>query len=71
MRYFAPLDESGLYSFYRPRPWKIIMNDYELNGNINCILEKLRWDKSYDGINGPRNVVEAERLNIVKEVRKF
>lgn len=35
--YFDP--NYGLYGIYKPKPWKIIRNDYQINGNIEVILE--------------------------------
>jgi len=48
MYYFDPLHESGLYKFYRPKPWKIENLTYNHTGNLECILIKRREDKSYD-----------------------
>lgn len=51
--YFDPLcvDERGqlvgLYNIYKPKPWKIAMNTWSLNGNMEVVLEKRRIDKSY------------------------
>lgn len=71
MRYFSPLDPTGLYQFYRPKPWEIKMYDYQDNGNIECILEKLPWDESYSGVTLPKDQVQAEvqALNLQREVR--
>lgn len=73
MRYFAPLDPSGLYQFYRPSPWNILMYDYQMNGNIECILEKLPWDDSYMGVVLPKDQAQAEAqaLNLNREIRKM
>lgn len=71
MRYFDPTDESGLYSFYRPKPWRILMCDYEINGNIECILKKLPWDKSYGEIVGPLHSTDEVVQNIGKQVRSY
>lgn len=46
-RYFDPLDESGLYGFYKPKPWEIEVNVYHQNGNLEVVLRKRREDKSY------------------------
>jgi SAM-dependent methyltransferase len=37
MTYFDP--NCGLYNIYKPKPWKIIRNDYQINGNLEVILE--------------------------------
>lgn len=49
--YFDPLQSSGLYTIYRPRPWKILVNTWHISGNLECVLEKRREDPSY-GRNG-------------------
>jgi SAM-dependent methyltransferase len=54
--YFDP--KFPLYQVYKPKPWKIIRNDYTANGNMEIIVEaikeeKLESPKSYPG--GSRN----------------
>jgi SAM-dependent methyltransferase len=46
--YFDPLDKSGLYTIYRPFPWKIVRVTYDITGNMEVCLEKRRIDKSYN-----------------------
>ena len=41
--YFDPVDEwfhLGLYSIYAPLPWRIKVNTWHLNGNIEVVLTK-------------------------------
>lgn len=48
--YFDPLgpQTNGIYySFYRPLPWKIKINMWDLGGNMEVVLIKRRIDKSY------------------------
>ncbi len=45
--YFDPMDRSGLYTIYRPMPWKIVSCDWAMNGNMEVVLEKRIIDKSY------------------------
>lgn len=47
--YFDPLDQSGLYFIYKPRPWKIIPEtlSWQVNGFMELVLEKRLIDKSY------------------------
>jgi len=53
MTYFDPLARDGanrlvgLYTIYRPKPWKIEHCTYALNGNMEVLLSKRRIDKSY------------------------
>lgn len=46
--YFSPEHQSRLWSIYKPRPWKIEMNTYSVNGNLEVILEKLPWTKELE-----------------------
>lgn len=39
-RYFDPEDVSGLYNIYRPKPWKIKHNAYQINGFAQVVLVK-------------------------------
>lgn len=50
-RYFDPLEDytNGLlYSFYRPKPWKIVKMPWQPNGNLEVVMVKRREDWSYD-----------------------
>lgn len=48
MAYFDPLDSSHLWNIYKPKPWKIIDNTWNSNGNLEVVLEKRLIDKSYE-----------------------
>ena len=39
--YFDPSHPSQLYDVYRPKPWKVAANSYQMNGNLEIVLEKL------------------------------
>lgn len=39
-RYFDPNNQSGLYNIYKPKPWKIKQNSYQVNGFAQVVLEK-------------------------------
>lgn len=50
--YFDPLGsaydpQAVLYSIYKPKPWKILSNDFDPIGNMEVCLEKLRVQKRY------------------------
>lgn len=52
--YFDPDPENKtmgpqLYNFYKPKPWKIIRQYYSPQANLEVLLEKRPWDKSYNG----------------------
>lgn len=47
LAYFDPLDQSGLYYIYRPKPWKIVNSAFDQNAFLEVILEKRLIDKSY------------------------
>jgi SAM-dependent methyltransferase len=38
--YFDPNCE--LYKIYKPKPWKLVQNNYSMNGNMEVILEKIK-----------------------------
>lgn len=48
-RYFDPLDPSGFYKFYRPKPWKYDVDRcaWDLQGFMEVVLEKRIEDPSY------------------------
>jgi hypothetical protein len=49
-RYFDPLEAEtggGLYGFYRPAPWEIKACAANSIGNIEVLLRKRLWDKTY------------------------
>ena len=50
LAYFDPLDQSGLYRIYRPKPWKIIPETLSMNihGFLEVVLEKRLEDPSYN-----------------------
>lgn len=48
MAYFDPLDFSGLWRIYKPKPWKIISNTWNNGGTLEIVLEKRLIDKSYE-----------------------
>jgi len=54
MAYFDPLVGTPLYAVYEPAPWKIVKLYYDLNGNIECALEKRQDDPSYH-VDGKRH----------------
>jgi len=58
MCYFDPLDPSGLYTFYRPKPWKIEFQAMSRNGLLEVLLRKRAWDNSYMSTPRPTDLVE-------------
>ena len=48
LAYFDPLDRSGLWAIYKPKPWKIVESYFDLGGNLEVVLEKRLIDKSYE-----------------------
>ena len=38
--YFDP--KMPLYNIYKPKPWKLVQNNYTMNGNMEIILEKIK-----------------------------
>lgn len=48
LAYFDPLDRSGLWHIYKPKPWKIKVSAYSMHGVLEVVLVKRLIDKSYD-----------------------
>lgn len=46
--YFDPEHSSNLWYIYKPKPWKIEVNAYQVNGNMEVILSKRPWTKEYE-----------------------
>jgi hypothetical protein len=46
--YFDPEHGSRLWSIYKPRPWKIDLNAWSVNGNLEVILSKRAWTEKYE-----------------------
>lgn len=40
--YFDP--KYPLYQVYKPKPWKLVRNDYSMNGNLEVIMEAVKDD---------------------------
>ena len=45
--YFDP--RRALYNIYTPKPWRLDRNAYQMNCNLEVILEKRRWVRIKDG----------------------
>ena len=45
--YFDPCDRSGYWNIYKPKPWKIVSQHWNVNGFMEVLLEKRILDKSY------------------------
>lgn len=63
MHYFDPDPERdnigpALYNFYRPKPWKIVKQYFSYQGNLEVLLEKRPWDKTYDGDYPPMDITK-------------
>lgn len=54
LMYFDPLHPSGLYQFYRPKPWKIEKLYAEMNGLLEVVLRKRPLDRAYLGAAGAK-----------------
>lgn len=62
MLYFDPLDPSGLYTFYRPKPWKVEFQAMQRNGVLEVVLRKRPWDDSYANLPRPTDLVQEAAL---------
>lgn len=46
----SPFDSNRiLYNIYKPKPWRIERNNWNQNGNMEVILEKIKDKKEYKG----------------------
>jgi len=43
----APVTQGGLWRIYKPKPWKIKFNSFNMNGNLEVILVKRKMKKEY------------------------
>lgn len=58
MMYFDPLHPSGLYQFYRPKPWKIQMMAMDrANGFLECVMQKREDLLEYQNVKKPNTIV--------------
>lgn len=55
--YFDPLHPSALYSFYRPKPWKIQTMAMDRNGVLEVLLQKREDLPEYRGVSNPNSLV--------------
>lgn len=44
---FAPMSKDNLYKVYKPMPWKILKNTWDLSGTLEVLMEKRPDDESY------------------------
>lgn len=56
MCYFDPLDPTGLYAFYRPKPWEIEFQAMSRTGLLEVLLRKRAWDDKYLSIQRPNDL---------------
>jgi SAM-dependent methyltransferase len=42
--YFDPLNQSGMWKTYRPRPWKLLACTFQTHGLMEVVMEKRRED---------------------------
>lgn len=47
--YFAPGHPSGLYTIYKPKPWRIMHLSWDPTANIEVLLEKIEPQMDADG----------------------
>lgn len=67
--YFDPMHPSGLYNFYRPKPWKIEKCYADLNGILEVVLRKRLPDRSYKGVKGATAAMITDE-NVEAEIVK-
>lgn len=64
LMYFDPLHDSGLYQFYKPKPWKIVNMYAQMNGLLEVVLHKRADDRQYHGVEGvnPNSLTEENTI---------
>jgi SAM-dependent methyltransferase len=65
MCYFDPLDPSGLYQFYKPKPWKIEFQAANRVGVLECVLSKRKEDPSYQNPNRPQDIIQEVAAHVI------
>jgi len=45
--YFDPFAKGGLYTLYKPKPWKVEKCVFSVNGNMEVLMSKRLIDQSY------------------------
>lgn len=63
MHYFDPDPENrnigqSLYSFYRPKPWKIVRQYFNPSANLEVLLEKRADDRSFHNETTPNDITK-------------
>lgn len=48
LAYFDPEHDSHLWTIYKPKPWKIELSTYQVNGNMEVILSKRELTPEYE-----------------------
>jgi hypothetical protein len=71
MCYFDPLDDSKLYQFYKPKPWKIERQYVQKNGLLEVMLRKRAVDELHTMARNEDIIDEAvgKKTPKIKEVR--
>lgn len=71
MTYFDPLDPSGLYQFYKPKPWKIDQQFVQRMGLLEVVLSKREELPEYTSPRRVADVVDEVAMvkREIKEVR--
>jgi SAM-dependent methyltransferase len=44
---FGPLSKGNVYKVYKPKPWKILKNTWDLSATLEVLMEKIPDDPSY------------------------
>ncbi len=70
MDYFDPLQPSDLYTFYRPKPWKIEQQYMQRGGVLEVLLSKRTEDPSYGKMKA-FNTITKEKTGEVKAIQLF
>lgn len=65
--YFDPTHRNGLWNIYRPKPWKIIVNAWHVDGTIEVILEKMPSEDVQ--VDGNQIIINAKWANVITQTK--
>jgi SAM-dependent methyltransferase len=59
--YFAPLHPAGLWAGYSPKPWFVVANAWNVNGNLEVMLAKMP-------LSDLKNIIEKKEIPDIKKI---
>ena len=65
--YFDPTHQSRLWLVYQPRPWKILINAWHVDGNMEVLLEKMPQKDVI--VNDREVIIDKKWLNVNTQIK--